>query len=212
MNKKVFAAVGGAFVAGAVIGFGGGSVFWKKKYEKRADEEIADVKARLEKKQAETEREEQGEPEGQDAEEEQEDPEDQEEKRRREHAMYASLYSQDNPLEDDDYLYEDERQAIDGFRQTREHQKKRWRAPKLIPEEQAGEDGFDVTDLEFYIGDQQLAYDDGTIVDNMVDILGTELYRYQFNTNDEGCVVVRNYAYETDYRVTKVWSNYADCY
>lgn len=214
MNKKTVGAFVGCFVGGALVGFGGGSIFWKKKYEKQADAEIAEVKARLKKKEADVKREEQGEPEGQDSKEEQEaEPEEQEEHRRRlEHRMYASLYSNNGPSEDDDYLTEDERLALAGFKRTREQAKNKWKPPKLIPEETCCEDGFDLVDLEFYIGDQQLAYEDGTIVDNPTDIVGTELYRFGFNTNDETCVVVRNYAYETDYRVTKVWSSYADCY
>lgn len=83
--------------------------------------------------------------------------------------------------------------------------------PKLIRSEDFGEiPTFEEKSLLYYQEDDTLTTDDDELVEDRNAMVGECLSQFGFEDNDEKTIWVRNYEYETDYEIIKVFGAFGD--
>lgn len=77
----------------------------------------------------------------------------------------------------------------------------------VIPPESAGEEDYDIVSLTYY-ADEVLAYDDGKIVENVEDTVGSESLT-SFGEYEDDSVYVRNNIMKTDFEILRDTRKYS---
>ena len=180
------------FISGMAFGFVVGycvigKKLWKKRHKELNDIFNSEVKCDKEESYAEVEVEEKEEP-----------------------HTYVDAADKESPKEDDT---EDEEEVdpnyFAGYQDSEEHKQKRKLPPKLIKQDEYGEDPkYEPVELYFYVGDGVLANEDEEIYEDHNYYVGDCLTRLGFDKNDESVIFVRNYSLGVDYQIKKVWSAY----
>lgn len=221
MNKTLLLHIA-SFVGGLVVGGLSGSLYFKKRYEKWADEEIEQME-RYYKENFEIIYPEDHE----DADENKEAPKEYLKKsnyvdsnsiergkvdtKATDYTAYYKGDPADNEHPDDDLSeslidedYEAEYSA--GEYLTRERRKSK--GPKIIKAEEFGSiDGVDQTTLLYYTGDDVLADEEENVYADLEEVrgmLGDAMEKYGFKDNDESTMYVRNMSRQMEYEIIKV--------
>jgi hypothetical protein len=100
-----------------------------------------------------------------------------------------------------------------GFDMELELAKRDTSKPYLINEEewQAAEPGYDQITLTYYEGDNVLAAEDDSVIDNLDQVVGEEnLSRFGDGTGDENTMFIRNEKFKSDYEVVRSDGKYVD--
>ena len=86
------------------------------------------------------------------------------------------------------------------------------RRPKLISAESFDNEyaHFDKKQLYYYVGDEVLATEEEEVIENIDQVIGDALDKYNFRENDESTIYVRNIDFSTDYEIEKVYSRFSD--
>ncbi len=206
------------------MGAGATGVFFKKKYEKIANEEIENMKAYykvddiqvLEEEDRSEEIKEMASKEGylKPISDEKSDLDSavrprSGEKTEAEKVDYTQFYAVNNPdpaEEESPNEDEDDSNYYEGLATTKKMQKPK--NVKLIKAEEFGlQPGFECITLEYYTEDDLLVTDDAEEVEdvNIIEsMIGDALTKYGFKDNDEQVIYVRNYNYGCDYEIVKV--------
>ena len=206
------------FFAGVVCGGVPSALYFKKKYEKKADEEILAEYNRLEGKKSVPKRY----ISNREVPKKEEIPETAVKPRssldgqrvRRRRIDYTTYYPDpaeaESPQDD---------QVVDGKEttgrvMTEEAIKNKGKGAKLIPEADYGQDPtYDPIELLYWQFDDIITsadeeeYED---LDEVADMLGNTLDKYDFRNSDESCIYVRNYDRKVDYMITKVRSSFRE--
>jgi hypothetical protein len=124
---------------------------------------------------------------------------------------YRELVKQYDPAELERPTEEDlieESEAIERVHTTLEQTHER---VKLINIDNFGEiQSYDTESLTYYVQDQTLVHEDGTVVDDEAFLIGDALDRYGWRDDDENedALYCRNYKLQKDYEVIKVMDEY----
>lgn len=109
---------------------------------------------------------------------------------------------------DSDEDEEDERQEElynEGLRASLEHEAKRTMLPKIIKEEDYGNDGtLEQESLFYYQGSDLLITEDEEEIHDLALVVGDCLDKFGFRDNNEKRICVRNYKLGKDYEVIKI--------
>ena len=211
------------FVGGALVGFAGTSLYYKKKikalneefdeldkhYQKEFPKLAPYVKKEPEKKETEVKKEkitssnsivrgrmEYSKPDNKD---------------------YTSYWNKTDPAEkespEDDY----EDSYSQGLIINRERKENEGKPPKLIKANEYGDQpGFATVDLHYYQGNDFLTVasdmnEDDLLYDSEVDdYVGDALVKYDFKHSTEKTIYVRNYQRATDFMITKIFGSFGE--
>lgn len=198
MTKNIIFGLGG-LVVGAVGGFMVGKFYYKEKYERQAEEEIAEMREHYERKEHNLKTVTNmvyGAPKM---------PEDFV-------AHEPDSFRVDEPIdaaeaehpEDDDEEFEDEEPDIDDANREYEHNKHK--KPKIISVEEIGNlpPGTDSRTLFLYTYDDTITDEDDEEIEQPELLLGDCLDKYDFYDSDERVIFVMNYELSTCYEISKI--------
>lgn len=110
---------------------------------------------------------------------------------------------------DEDEDYDEEELYNEGLRASLEHEAKRTMLPRIIKEEDYGNDGtLEQESLFYYQGNDILVTEDDEEIHDLPLVVGDCLDKFGFRDNDEKRICVRNYKLGKDYEVIKIDSEY----
>lgn len=92
-----------------------------------------------------------------------------------------------------------------------ETKKDKKNAPRVIKNEEFGNQGFTKVYLDYYFYDQALVVCDETEakeVDEVKDWIGDALDKFGFSSNDQEVICVRNSNRKCDYQIQKIWESF----
>lgn len=193
------------FVSGAAIGIVGSCYYFKKKFYKLADEEIQAIREfYADKVSGLSERVDK-------AEEAMKDPAEMsnyEEFSKQNKTDYSSYY--DHPVDSDEEKEEPTDQNYElGLDASIDHDINHRLNPKIIREDQYGENPYYKTEvLHFYNEDEILTDENDEIIENEVLVVGHCLDKYNFRNDNMKSIWVRNYQFDTDYHIVKIFGKY----
>lgn len=128
--------------------------------------------------------------------------------------LLAELQSPpEDPPEEDEELEQDETAADveTAERIYKAHQKEKNRKPRIISADKLGElEGYEDAVLFYYVDDETLATEEGSIIDNEELLIGDALTKYGFADSDERMILVQNFNLRTVYEIQKVNGAYED--
>lgn len=120
----------------------------------------------------------------------------------------GSLHPVDSD-EDEDEDYDEEELYNEGLRASLEHEAKRTMLPRIIKEEDYGNDGtLEQESLFYYQGNDILVTEDDEEIHDLPLVVGDCLDKFDFRHNGEKRICVRNYKLGKDYAVIKIDSEY----
>ena len=110
---------------------------------------------------------------------------------------------------DEDEDYDEEELYNEGLRASLEHEAKRTMLPRIIKEEDYGNDGtLEQESLFYYQGNDILVTEDDEEIHDLPLVVGDCLDKFDFRHNGEKRICVRNYKLGKDYEVIKIDSEY----
>lgn len=204
------------FAAGAVVGGVTSGLFLKKKYEKKADEEISQMRQYYDGKEKE-------EPAAEESTEENdipsyesehiESPEDKEKHKNPVPAQpvdYTSCYNYEEMEHPEDDIVDN------GASITNSYQESSKNPPKLIKMSEFGEEpNYETATLLYYMDNGVLTTESDEVIgakdlDEISSIVGDVLKKYRFDTNNWDRIYVRNFARACDYEIVKVFGAFEE--
>lgn len=115
----------------------------------------------------------------------------------------GSLHPMDS--DEDEELEKEEELYNEGLRASLEHEARRTMQPRIIKEDDYGNDGtLEQESLFYYQGDDTLVTEDDEEIHDIPLVVGDCLDKFGFRDNDEKRICVRNYKLGKDYEVIKV--------
>ena len=113
---------------------------------------------------------------------------------------------EDEEPEDDEVLSEEEQRFIEGLEKSNEHEATRKERPKLIRRDEYGNDGTQrQASLLYYTGNDVLVdAEDGSEVLDQDKYVGDCLDKFDFRTNGQETICVRNKELGIDFEITKI--------
>lgn len=110
-----------------------------------------------------------------------------------------------HPLDsDEDFLTEDEETYVEGFVQSENREIERQTPPKIIKDEEYGQDGrYAESSLFYYPKDDILCDENNEEIDNPEMIIGNTFDKYDFRNNEQDHMCIRNFKLGLDYWIIK---------
>lgn len=218
MTTKLILMLSGSALAGAAAGILGTMTYFKKKYDKVAQNKIDEIRKFYKERDqyasyaGETQEEEpQENPVENMTDEERAEIKAKLKKNWSQTTNYASYYKKNNQIpETEEEIVEETAPPVLTEEEWEDRMKNRNRPPKLISSDdlEGLPEYIEMENMFYYTYDDTITDEDDQVIEDYKRYLGDCLEKYNFPESDEITIYVRNYEYDKVYEITKVESNY----